>query len=111
MGSDWPVSTPDPLQAMHVAVNRAAHGEHGEAFLPAQAIDLATAYAAYTSGSAWINRRDEIDGAGELVPGAAADLVVLDRDPFAIEAAELSEVQVVATMVGGRWVHNAPPWD
>ena len=52
-------------------------------FLPEQAIDLETAYAAYTSGSAWINRRDEIDGAGVLAPGAAADLVVLDRDPFA----------------------------
>jgi predicted amidohydrolase YtcJ len=40
-----------------------------------------------------------------------ADLVVLDRDPFAIEPAELREIQVVATMVGGRWVHQPPPWD
>jgi predicted amidohydrolase YtcJ len=40
-----------------------------------------------------------------------ADLVVLDRDPLAIEPEELPEVQVVATMVGGRWVHNGPPWD
>jgi predicted amidohydrolase YtcJ len=36
---------------------------------------------------------------------------VLDRDPFAIEPEELPAVQVVATMVGGRWVHGAPPWD
>jgi predicted amidohydrolase YtcJ len=47
---------------------------------------------------------------GKLLPGYVADLVVLDRDPFAIQAEELPEVRVVATMVGGRWTHNAPPW-
>jgi predicted amidohydrolase YtcJ len=48
---------------------------------------------------------------GTLVPGRLADLVVLDRDPLACGPDELPEVQVVATMVGGRWVHNPPPWD
>ena len=48
---------------------------------------------------------------GTLVPGRYADLVVLDRDPFACEPEELREVQVVATMLGGRWTHNPPPWD
>jgi predicted amidohydrolase YtcJ len=47
---------------------------------------------------------------GTLVPGRLADLVVLDRDPFACEPAELPEVEIVATMVAGRWVHNPPPW-
>ena len=47
---------------------------------------------------------------GTLVPGRLADLVVLDRDPFACEPEELREVRVVATMVGGRWTHNPPPW-
>jgi predicted amidohydrolase YtcJ len=47
---------------------------------------------------------------GTLIPGRYADLVVLDRDPFAIEREELPDVQVVATMVAGRWVHNPPPW-
>ena len=50
---------------------------------PEQALDLTTAFAAYTSGSAWVNGRDRLDGAGVLAPGHAADLVVLDRDPFA----------------------------
>jgi predicted amidohydrolase YtcJ len=45
------------------------------------------------------------------VPGYLADLVVLDRDPLDCPAEELSEVNVVATMLGGRWVHGAPPWD
>jgi predicted amidohydrolase YtcJ len=106
MGSDWPVSTADPMQAMHVAVNRAAYGEEQGAFLPEQAIDLETAWAAYTSGSAWINRRDEIDGAGVLAPGAAADLVVLDRDPFARPAEEIGATAVVSSWIDGSVVYS-----
>ena len=37
-------------------------------------------------------------------------VVVLDRDPFTLEPEQLPEVKIVATMVGGRWVHNPPPW-
>ena len=48
---------------------------------------------------------------GKLLPGFLADLVVLDRDPVAVPPDELPALRVVATMVGGRWVHNAPPWD
>jgi predicted amidohydrolase YtcJ len=107
MGSDWPVSTADPLQAMHVAVNRAAYGEEQEVFLPEQALDLQTAYAAYTSGSAWINRRDEFDGAGVLAPGAAADLVVLDRDPFAGPAEEIGATKVLSSWIDGEAVYTA----
>ncbi len=47
---------------------------------------------------------------GRLVPGAAADLVVLDRDPTSCPVEELDRIDVVATMVAGRWVHGAPPW-
>jgi predicted amidohydrolase YtcJ len=53
----------------------------------------------------WLSYDERVRGT--LVPGRYADLVVLDRDPF---ESELSEVQVVATMVAGRWVHNPPPW-
>jgi predicted amidohydrolase YtcJ len=107
MGSDWPVSTPDPLAAMHVAVNRAAYGEEAEAFLPSQAIELETAYAAYTSGSAWVNRRDAIDGAGALTPGAVADLVVLDRDPFAGPSEEIGATRVLSTWIEGEIVYES----
>ena len=104
MGSEWPVSTPAPLQAMHVAVTRTAYGERADPFLPGQAVDLETAYAAYTSGSAWINRRDELDGAGVLEPGAAADLVVLDRDPFAGPPEEIGASRVASTWIDGERV-------
>ncbi len=103
-GSDWPVSSPDPLQAIHVAVNRSAcgeSGERGEPFLPAQALDLETAFAAYTSGSAWINHRDD---AGTLTEGAVADVVLLDRDPFAGPAEEIGATRVVRTWIGGAEV-------
>jgi predicted amidohydrolase YtcJ len=107
-GSDWPVSTPNPLEAIHVAVNRWAFGEDGpagnEPFLPEQALDLTTAFAAYTSGSAWVNHRDD---AGSIAVGRAADLVVLDRDPFVRDPSEIGATQVVSTWVDGIAVHRA----
>ena len=102
-GSDWPVSTPHPLEAIHVAVNRWAYGEPGragsEAFLPEQALALETAFAAYTSGSAWINH---LDDRGVVRPGAVADLVVLDRDPFDGPPSEIGATQVVSTWIDGE---------
>jgi predicted amidohydrolase YtcJ len=106
-GSDWPVTTPDPLAAVHVAVNRWAYGEEGRAgsdpFLPAQALTLEQAFAAYTSGSARTNHLDET---GTLAPGALADLAVLDRDPFAGDPAEIGATRVRATYVDGERVHG-----
>jgi predicted amidohydrolase YtcJ len=108
MGSDWPVTSPDPLAAIHPADTRTTYGEEGPAgnvpFLPEQAIDLTTAFAAYTSGSAWINGRDRRDGAGVLAAGHAADLVVLDRDPFAGPVEEIGATRVRSTWVQGARV-------
>lgn len=104
MGSDWPVSSPDPLAAMHVAVNRSEWDTDMSPFLPEQALDLSTAFAAYTSGSAWVNR-DPF--AGTIGPGLRADLAVLDRDPFAGSPAEIGAARVVSTWVGGRRVSTA----
>ena len=58
---------------------------------------------------AWLAREER--RRGKLLPGYLADLVVLDRDPLAIDPEELPEIEVVATMLGGRWIHNTPPWD
>jgi predicted amidohydrolase YtcJ len=106
-GSDWPVSTPDPLAAIHTAVTRTSYGDPGRAgtdpFLPEQALPLEVAFAAYTSGSAWANRRDD---AGVVEVGAVADLVVLDRDPFAGLPEEIGAARVVSTWVDGELVHD-----
>ncbi|MDA0637884.1 amidohydrolase, partial [Nonomuraea sp. MCN248] len=100
-GSDWPVSNADPLQGMHVAVNRTEPGGSMHAgyptaqtpFLPGQRIDLATVMTAYTAGSAWINRSP----AGVIEPGRPADLVVLDRDPFTLPDGEIWTTRVRMT--------------
>jgi predicted amidohydrolase YtcJ len=101
-GSDWPVSTPDPLRGIHVAVNRWAYGEPGpagsEPFLAEQALTLEQAFAAYTSGSAFVNH---LDRTGRIEPGMLADLAILDRDPFTGDAAEIGAASVVATYVEG----------
>ncbi|MCF3962875.1 amidohydrolase [Streptomyces fuscigenes] len=106
-GSDWPVSSPDPLAAIHVAVNRTLrHAPEGTpAFLPGQRLDFGTALAAYTSGSAYVNH---LDDTGTIARGNLADLVVLDRDPFAAPPAEVADTRVMATYVGGRRVYAAP---
>ncbi|WP_457032730.1 amidohydrolase [Kitasatospora sp. P5_F3] len=104
-GSDWPVSSPDPLAGLHVAVNRAEPGAtDGRVFFSEQRLDLATALAAYTAGSAHVNGTDQ---AGSLRPGLLADLVVLDRDLFAYPADEIAAARVERTYVGGQLVHLA----
>lgn len=103
-GSDWPVSSPDPVLGVHVAVNRALPGSPGPVFLPKERLDLRTAVTAYTAGSAYVNR---LDDTGAVRPGALADLVVLDRDPFAGPPEEIHEARVDLTLVEGEAVHEA----
>ena len=104
-GSDWPVSGADPIQGIHVAVNRRPPGEDVAVFLPGQRLDLGTALTAYTAGSAHVNHLDET---GTIAPGKLADLVVLDRDPFAAPPEEIAATRVLRTYVGGTRVHAAP---
>ncbi|MGW4566549.1 amidohydrolase [Streptomyces sp. NPDC004561] len=104
-GSDWPVSSPDPLQGVHVAVNRTEPGGTRPVFLPDERLSLGEALTAYTAGSAYVNHLDE---AGRVAVGALADLVVLDRDPFAGPPEAIAETAVALTYVGGERVYAAP---
>ena len=83
---------------------RGAGTPGSEPFLPQHALGLEAAFAAYTSGSAWVNHRDL---AGTIAPGQVADLVVLDRDPFVGDPGEIGAARVVSTWVGGVPVHGA----
>ncbi|MGW4098951.1 amidohydrolase [Mycobacterium sp. NPDC004974] len=103
-GSDWPVSSADPMEGIHVAVNRLAPGtSERRVFLPEQRIDLTAAIAAYTAGSAYVNH---LDDTGVIRPGYLADLVVLDRDPFALPAEEIAQTRVARTYVDGELVYS-----
>jgi predicted amidohydrolase YtcJ len=106
-GSDWPVSSANPLEGMHVAVNRIGPGaapEYGAPLYPHNRLTLAQAYSAYTSGTARIMHHD--DSTGHLAEGAYADLVVLDRDPFDGQADAISDARVVRTYVEGELVFS-----
>lgn len=102
MGSDWPVSTPNPFEAIHVAVNRTAPDRPDiPPLVPEQAITVLEAMRGYTAGSAWVNRDHE---GGSLRPGARADMVLLDADPFSIPSSDLHRVGVELTLAAGRTV-------
>jgi predicted amidohydrolase YtcJ len=111
MGSDWSVSSANPLWEMHVAVNRTAPpayeygGGTGEPFLPDERIDLATALAGFTINSAFVNHLDNLTGSIEV--GKRADLAVLDRDVFAHPVDEIADASVVLTFVEGERVFDA----
>jgi predicted amidohydrolase YtcJ len=111
MGSDWSVSTADPLAQIEVAVNRVSLEHRGEKppFLPDERIDLATALEAFTLGSAWVNHLEA--EVGSIAVGKAADLVVLDRDLFDRAAGEIGDARVVATFIDGVAVHERPDLD
>src|SRR6266571_8447793 len=107
-GSDWAVSSANPLRAIHVAVNRAlpgATGAEAEPLLPEQGLGLAEALAAYTIGSAYVNHLDGETGIVE--PGRLADLIVLDRDPHRGAPGEIAGTRVLATYVDGDRVYAA----
>lgn len=101
-GSDWPVSSANPLEGIHVAVNRVLPGVDAPIFLPNERLSLADAITAYTIGSA---RANHLDDTGRIQVGALADLVVLDRDPFDHPSEEIAETTVDMTFVGGERVY------
>jgi predicted amidohydrolase YtcJ len=106
-GSDAPIEELDPLAGIVAGVLRTL--DKRLAWHPEQAVGVEEALVATCVNPAWLAYDER--RRGKLVPGYLADLAVLDRDPVTVPPEELPEVQVVATMVGGRWTHNPPLWD
>jgi predicted amidohydrolase YtcJ len=105
-GSDWPVSTPNPWEAIAVGLTRAEEGREADPRIGLhQRLDLPTMLDACTAGSAHSNGRG--DTTGRLEVGFAADLVVLDDDPFTVRPDRLGRVRVGQTWVGGAQVAGA----
>jgi predicted amidohydrolase YtcJ len=105
-GSDWSVSTPDPLQQLATAVARIDPvGAASEPLLPDERLDLGAAIAAHTIGAAHACALDGVTGSIE--PGKLADLVVLDRDLFGLAPRDYLEARVQTTLVEGEVVYAA----
>lgn len=104
--SDWTVSSANPLLGIETAITRVdALTDQGEPFLPEQAVTLAEALKAYTLDAAYLGGFESVSGSIET--GKYADLVVLDRDLFALPAHEISGASVVATLFEGEVVYGA----
>jgi predicted amidohydrolase YtcJ len=112
-GSDWPGTnaswyTADPWKGVYAAVARQTlDGQPDGGWFPEERVDVETALRAYTVNNAWV--AGEENEKGMLRPGLLADIVVSDRDPFAVAPAQLKDLRVLLTVVGGRIVYQAAP--
>jgi predicted amidohydrolase YtcJ len=106
-GSDAPVETPNPFAGIHAAVTRQDADDLPEGgWYPEERLSVEEAVRAYTGWAA--QSAPYLPGVtGSLVPGAPADLLVLDRDIFTIDPSEIKHARPLATLVGGQAVHDA----
>lgn len=102
-GSDWPVVSVNPFLGIHAAVS--AKTMDGGTFLPEQAITVEESLRAYTTGSAHALFTETYTGA--IIPGYAADFIILDRDILSIPIKDIPKIAVTTTVVGGVIVHES----
>lgn len=111
-GSDWPVSSPDPLQEIHVAVNRMLAPNFGrpgtdettKPFRPDQGLRVGDALTAFTQSVAYVNGDEDLLGSLEV--GKRADVAVLSQDIFSMPTTEIGFTTVDLTVAGGAVVHG-----
>ncbi|MHC9538356.1 MAG: amidohydrolase [Vulcanimicrobiota bacterium] len=100
-GSDWCVSSMNPLDAMEVAVTRRHHEKpEEEALYEEEALDLKDILKAYTINGAYVRHQEKVTGS--LEAGKAADIVILDRNIFKVKPEEIHTVKVLLTMIEGK---------
>ncbi len=105
-GTDWTVAPLNPMEGLKAAVTRQTlDGKHPNGWIPEQKITLEEAIRAYTVGSAYAEFQEQVKGS--LTPGKLADVVMLDRDIFAINPTDLDKVKVALTIVEGKVVYEA----
>ena len=113
-GSDWPGTnaswyTASPMTIIYAAVTRQTlDGKPEGGWHPEQRLDLETSLKSYTVNNAWAEGEEA--NKGSLTAGKLADLVIIDRDLFAIPPAQIKDAKVLLTMVGGRITHAAAPF-
>ena len=105
-GSDWSVSTMNPLDAIQIAVTRRGlEEEPGPPWIPDEVVDLPLMIAGYTINGAYVNFQEHETGSIEV--GKSADLVVLDQNLFEVPKHEIHEVEVELTMLEGHEVYSS----
>jgi predicted amidohydrolase YtcJ len=105
-GSDWFVAPPTPLEGIYAAVTRSTLDEQNPGgWVPEQKISVAEALKAYTVNAALASFEEDIKGT--LKPGMLADFVILDKDITAIDPADIRNVKVRRTVVGGKTVYES----
>ena len=108
-GSDWSVSTPEPLEQLATAVNRFdPHGSNDQPLYAEECLDLDTAIAAHTINGAYVGFID--DRTGTIEAGKLADLVLLDRDLFAAGNHDIANAKTLVTISEGDVVYAADGW-
>ncbi|MGH7710413.1 MAG: amidohydrolase, partial [Gemmatimonadaceae bacterium] len=106
-GSDWSVSSMNPLEAIQVAMTRRALDDStGNPWLPDERVDLTTMLRMYTLGGAIASDHDSL--IGSIAVGKAADLIVLSQDLFATPAHRIAKARVLLTLLGGRETYRDP---
>jgi predicted amidohydrolase YtcJ len=102
-GSDWSVSSLNPLDAIEVAITRrSVRAPAGLAWIPEERANLPMMLAAYTINAAYATYHERENGS--LKVGKQADLIVVDRDLFSVPAEQISESRVLLTLLDGREV-------
>ena len=105
-GSDWPVVTLNPWEGVQTAVTRqTSEGLPEAGFVPGQRLTVAQVIEGYTLGAAFAGRREKSEGSIEI--GKLADLIILSKNIFDIDAHKIGATRVVTTIVGGRLVYQA----
>lgn len=106
-GSDWSVSSMNPLDAIEVAVTRQSPRiEGGDILFQEERVSLPEILAAYTIHGAYLNGQERLTGSIEV--GKAADLIVLDRNLFAVAPSAINEARVLLTLLDGEPVYEDP---
>jgi len=105
-GSDFPVELSNPFHGLYAAVTRQGRdGEPEDGWYADQALTRAEALHSFTLAAAYAANQE--DRLGSLERGKWADFIIIDRDYFTVPAAEIDDIQVLQTWVGGEKVYDA----
>jgi predicted amidohydrolase YtcJ len=109
-GSDWFVTTPNPMELIEAAVTRIRpqlslqDKRDASPLLPGENVGVADAIASYTINGAYLNHQEGMTGSIEV--GKYADIVVLEKNLFTVEPVRISETQVSLTIMNGNIVYG-----